>query len=98
MLFHNAKGKNTLEALERIITDLKAQGYQIVPVSEILLKGRHLYRQGDGRAEALKPLTGADDRPRRREVNSLFTVSGGHKEKHQGRILPVIVLILFELS
>ena len=38
ILFHNA-GKNTLEALERIITDLKAQGYQIVPVSEILLKG-----------------------------------------------------------
>jgi len=38
VLFHNA-GKYTLEGLERIIRDLKENGYHITTVSELLLKG-----------------------------------------------------------
>ena len=40
VLFHNA-GKNTPEALGRIIEYLIAEGYQIVPVSELLLTGEY---------------------------------------------------------
>lgn len=36
VLFHNA-GKNTPEALPRIIEYLIAEGYEIVPVSQLLL-------------------------------------------------------------
>lgn len=38
VLFHN-NGKHTAEALEPIIKTLKEQGYDIVPVSELLLPG-----------------------------------------------------------
>ena len=40
VLFHNA-AKNTPEALPGIIEYLLSQGYKIVPVSEILLKGEY---------------------------------------------------------
>ena len=40
VLFHNA-GKNTPEALGQIIEYLIAEGYQIVPVSELLLTGEY---------------------------------------------------------
>jgi len=38
VLFHN-DGKHTAEALDPILTTLKKQGYQIVPISELLLQG-----------------------------------------------------------
>ena len=38
MLFHNA-GEHTPEALPGILDYLLAQGYRIVPISEILLTG-----------------------------------------------------------
>lgn len=37
VLFHN-NGKHTAEAIKRIIPELKKQGYEIVPISELLLK------------------------------------------------------------
>ncbi len=40
VLFHNA-AKNTPEALPSIIEHLLAQGYKMIPVSEILLKGEY---------------------------------------------------------
>jgi len=38
VLFHN-DGKNTPEALDPILTTLEKEGYKIVPISELLLKG-----------------------------------------------------------
>lgn len=38
VLFHN-NGKHTAAALEPIITELQSKGYEIVPISELLLKG-----------------------------------------------------------
>ena len=38
VLFHNA-AEHTPEALPRILSELQAQGYEIVPVSELLLEG-----------------------------------------------------------
>lgn len=38
VLFHNA-GKYTPDALDPILTNLEQQGYQVVPISELLLKG-----------------------------------------------------------
>ena len=40
VLFHNA-GEHTPEALPGILDHLLAQGYQIVPISEILLTGEY---------------------------------------------------------
>lgn len=40
ILFHNA-GLNTPEALPRILEHLIAEGYEIVPISEILLQGEY---------------------------------------------------------
>ena len=40
MLFHNA-GEHTPEDLPDILDYLLAQGYQIVPISEILLPGEY---------------------------------------------------------
>ena len=40
ILFHNA-GLNTPEALPGIIEYLLGEGYEIVPISEILLKGEY---------------------------------------------------------
>ncbi len=40
ILFHNA-AKNTPEALPDIIEYLLAEGYEIVPVSELLLQGEY---------------------------------------------------------
>jgi polysaccharide deacetylase family sporulation protein PdaB len=38
VLFHNA-GKYTPDALDPLLTTLKEQGYQVVPISELLLQG-----------------------------------------------------------
>jgi peptidoglycan/xylan/chitin deacetylase (PgdA/CDA1 family) len=38
VLFHNA-GKYTPDALDPLLTTLKQQGYQVVPISELLLSG-----------------------------------------------------------
>ena len=38
ILFHN-NGKFTAEAVEPIIKELKSQGYKIVPISQLILKG-----------------------------------------------------------
>lgn len=43
MLFHNA-AKHTPEALAGIIEALQADGYTIVPISELLLSGRIQHR------------------------------------------------------
>ena len=40
MLFHNA-GEHTPEALPEILRALKQEGYEIVPISEILLGGEY---------------------------------------------------------
>ena len=40
MLFHNA-GLNTPEALPRILEYLIGEGYEIVPISQILLDGEY---------------------------------------------------------
>lgn len=40
ILLHNG-AKNTPEALPMIIEAIRAQGYEIVPISEILLKGSY---------------------------------------------------------
>ncbi len=40
VLFHNA-GEHTPEALPEILRSLKRQGYEIVPISELLLKGAY---------------------------------------------------------
>lgn len=47
VLFHN-NGKHTAEALEPIIDELKKQGYEIVPVSQLLLKGNYYIDKSSG--------------------------------------------------
>ena len=41
MLFHNA-GEHTPEALPDILRWMKQEGYEIVPISEILLDGEYI--------------------------------------------------------
>lgn len=47
VLFHN-NGKHTAEALEPIINELKRQGYEIVPVSQLLIKGDYYIDKSTG--------------------------------------------------
>ena len=47
VLFHN-NGKHTGEALEPIIKELKNQGYKIVPISELLIKGDYYIDKSSG--------------------------------------------------
>lgn len=47
VLFHN-NGKHTAEALEPIIVELKRQGYQIVPISQLLIKGDYYIDKSTG--------------------------------------------------
>ncbi len=47
ILMHNG-AKNTPEALPQIIDTIKAEGYEIVPISELLLKGEY-YTDHEGR-------------------------------------------------
>jgi len=47
VLFHN-NGKHTAEALEPIIVELKRQGYEIVPVSQLLIKGDYYIDKSTG--------------------------------------------------
>lgn len=47
VLFHN-NGKYTGEALEPIIKELNNQGYKIVPISELLIKGDYYIDKSNG--------------------------------------------------
>jgi polysaccharide deacetylase family sporulation protein PdaB len=47
VLFHN-NGKHTAEALEPIINELKKQGYEIVPISRLLIKGNYYIDKSTG--------------------------------------------------
>lgn len=47
VLFHN-NGKHTAEALEPIINEIHKQGYKIVPISELLIKGEHYIDKSTG--------------------------------------------------
>lgn len=47
VLFHN-NGKHTAEALEPIIVELKRQGYEIVPISQLLIKGDYYIDKSSG--------------------------------------------------
>jgi len=47
VLFHN-NGKHTKDALESIIKELNHQGYEIVPVSELLIKGDYYIDKSSG--------------------------------------------------
>jgi peptidoglycan/xylan/chitin deacetylase (PgdA/CDA1 family) len=47
VLFHN-NGKHTAEALEPIINELKRQGYEIVPISQLLIKGDYYIDKSTG--------------------------------------------------
>lgn len=47
VLFHN-NGKHTAEALEPIINELKKQGYKIVPISQLLIKGNYYIDKSTG--------------------------------------------------
>lgn len=47
VLFHN-NGKNTPEAVDIILKELTGRGYQIVPVSELLLKGDYYVDKNTG--------------------------------------------------
>lgn len=49
---HNG-AKNTPEALPTVIEAIKSEGYEIVPISQILLKGEY-YTDVDGKC-AVKP-------------------------------------------
>lgn len=52
ILFHNA-GEHTPEALPEILRQLKQEGYEIVPISEILLPGEYTINH-EGRQCAAK--------------------------------------------
>lgn len=52
ILMHNG-AKNTPEALPMVIEAIKSEGYEIVPISQILLKGEY-YTDVDGKC-AVKP-------------------------------------------
>jgi len=47
VLFHN-NGKHTAEALEPIINEIHKQGYKIVPISELLIKGEYYIDKSTG--------------------------------------------------
>jgi len=47
VLFHN-NGKNTPQALKMILPELKKQGYEIIPVSALLIKGDYYIEKSNG--------------------------------------------------
>lgn len=47
VLFHN-NGKNTAEALEIILNELDRQGYKVVPISQLLIKGEYYIDKSTG--------------------------------------------------
>ncbi len=47
VLFHN-NGKHTAEALEMILHDLRRQGYKIIPISQLLIKGDYFIDKSTG--------------------------------------------------
>lgn len=53
VLFHN-NGKHTAEALEPIIVELKSRGYEIVPISELLIKGDYYVDKSTGEMRSVK--------------------------------------------
>lgn len=53
VLFHN-DGVNTVEAIKTIIRTLLNQGYSIVPVSELLVKGDYYIDRATGRMKPVK--------------------------------------------
>lgn len=53
VLFHN-NGKHTAEALEPIIVELKKRGYEIVPISELLIKGDYYIDKSTGEMRSVK--------------------------------------------
>lgn len=59
ILFHNA-GKHTPEALDRIIRDLKAQGYAVVPVSELIYSSDYYIDRNTGEQRPVKVRTRAE--------------------------------------
>ncbi|MEA4882054.1 MAG: polysaccharide deacetylase family protein [Clostridia bacterium] len=65
VLFHNA-GKHTVEALELILGDLKAGGYTVIPVSELLLAGETYVDRNTGEQRPVRsgapPVPGAPER------------------------------------
>jgi peptidoglycan/xylan/chitin deacetylase (PgdA/CDA1 family) len=70
ILFHNA-GKNSVEALDWIIRDLKTEGYAMTPVSELLLDGDTYIDRSTGEQRSVKPRmpapgTGIRETPERR--------------------------------
>ena len=52
VLFHN-NAKYTKDALDTIITGLKEQGYEIVPISQLILKENY-YMDHEGRQKPIK--------------------------------------------
>ena len=54
VLFHNA-GKNSVEALDWIIRDLKTEGYAMLPVSELLLDGETYIDRSTGEQRSRGP-------------------------------------------
>ena len=70
ILFHNA-GKNSVEALDWIIRDLKKEGYAMLPVSELLLDGETYVDRSTGEQRPIHrrapvPGTGGAETPDRR--------------------------------
>jgi polysaccharide deacetylase family sporulation protein PdaB len=70
ILFHNA-GKNSVEALDWIIRDLKTDGYAMLPVSEMLLAGETYVDRSTGEQRSVQPRTpvpgtGGREMPERR--------------------------------
>jgi peptidoglycan/xylan/chitin deacetylase (PgdA/CDA1 family) len=59
ILFHNA-GKHTPEALDRIIRDLKAQGYMMVPVSELIYTSDYYIDRNTGEQRPVRVRTPAE--------------------------------------
>lgn len=54
ILFHNA-GKNSVEALDWIIRDLKTEGYAMLPVSQLLLEGETYIDRSTGEQRSTSP-------------------------------------------
>nr|WP_084758034.1 hypothetical protein [Defluviitalea phaphyphila] len=52
ILFHN-NAKYTKDALDTIITGLKQQGYEIVPISELIIKDNY-YIDHEGRQKPIE--------------------------------------------
>jgi polysaccharide deacetylase family sporulation protein PdaB len=76
ILFHNA-GKNTPQAVDTLLGQLKQDGYEVVPISELLLNGDTFIDHTGRQRPRNKPPTGdADARHARegRKENWIFTL------------------------